>query len=149
MDAKAYAHVPIADCGEPLVAVPAAFGFCEPHAYRVLGAPYGEASPWLLRRGVAAALLEAQAQLAARRPGWRLKLFDAYRPVAVQRFMVWREFERQAEVVGRSLAGFAGTEDLAGREPRLYAELAATVFTFWGVPSDDPRTPPPHSTGAA
>lgn len=149
MDAKAYSALPIVDCGEPLQAIPATFAFYQPHAYRVLGAPYADASPWQLRQGVLAALMAAQALLAARRPGWRLKLFDAYRPVAVQAFMVWREFGRQAALAGRSLAGFADPDDLGRRAPDLYAELAATVFTFWGVPSDDPRTPPPHSTGAA
>ena len=103
----------------------------------------------MLRRRVLDALLDAARLLAEHRPGWRLKLFDACRPVPVQAFMVWREFHRQAELHQRSLAGFADPADLAQRDPGLYSLLAATVFTFWGIPSDDPRTPPPHSTGAA
>jgi D-alanyl-D-alanine dipeptidase len=63
--------------------------------------------------------------------------------------MVWREFRNQAAQVGVPLDAFRDHEDLAAREPELYERLAATVFMFWGVPSDDPRTPPPHSTGAA
>jgi D-alanyl-D-alanine dipeptidase len=148
--ADAYRALPIAECGEPLVAIPpAAFAFTQPHPYVVLDAPYAGASPWMLRKRVLDALLAAAAALEKCRPGWRLKLFDAYRPNAVQSFMVWREFLRQAEATGRSLAGCADPADLARREPDLYSTLAATVFTFWGVPSDDPRTPPPHSTGAA
>lgn len=147
---QAYRSVPIVECGDPLVAIPRdAFAFTDPHPYVAMGAPYGDATPWMLRQGVLDALLDAGSFLDSRRPGWRLKLFDAYRPVPVQAFMVWREFRQQAELIGRSIAAFDSPAGLAERDPDLYATLAATVFTFWGVPSDDPRTPPPHSTGAA
>jgi len=147
---QSYRSVPIVECSEPLVDIPrSAFAFVEPPPYVALGAPYQGASPWRLRRRVLAALLDAAKLLAARQPGWRLKLFDAHRPVPVQAFMVWREFRQQAELRGRSLAGFDSPADLSARDPQLYSALAATVFTFWGVPSEDPRTPPPHSTGAA
>lgn len=145
-----YRSVPIQECGEPLVPIPVGpFAFTEPHPYRALGAPYAGASPWRLRQGVLAALVRAGLALEARAPGWRLRLFDAHRPVEVQAFMVWREFHQQAARHGRTLAGFSGPEDLARRDAELYALLARTVFTFWGMPSPDPRTPPPHSTGAA
>jgi len=147
---QTYRSIPIAECHEPLISVPsAAFAFTDPHPYVALGAPYGSASPWMLRQRVLDALLEANALLATRKPGWRIKLFDAYRPVPVQAFMVWREFRRQAASTGQSLAGFGNLSDLERDAPGLYAALAAKVFMFWGVPSDDPRTPPPHSTGAA
>jgi D-alanyl-D-alanine dipeptidase len=145
-----YRTVPIAECGDPLVAIPAAaFALTDPHPYAVLGAPYGGLSPWMLRQRVLDALIEAQARLTALQPGWRLKLFDAYRPVPVQAFMVWREFRQQARLAGRSLEAFRDPAELAAREPDLYESLAATVFRFWGVPSEDLRHPPPHSTGAA
>lgn len=145
-----YRAVPIEECGDPLVAIPAAaFSFTQPHPYVVLDAPYGGSSPWMLRQRVLAALLQAQDELDVCRPGWRLKLFDAYRPVPVQAFMVWREFGRQAGLAGRSLASYGSPGELQGGDPHLYGILAARVFEFWGVPSDDPRTPPPHSTGAA
>lgn len=148
--ACSYRDMPIEECKDPLVAIPAAaFAFTHPHPYVALGAPYGEASPWTLRSRVLDALQRAQRELDAGRPGWRLKLFDAYRPVPVQAFMVWREFRRQAELVGRSLSAYCDPAQLAKDEPELYRILAAKVFEFWGVPSDDPRTPPPHSTGAA
>ena len=150
MGADGYRSLPIAECGEPLVEIPCdAFGFTDPHPYVALNAPYAGASPWMLRRGVLDALLAAGGRLAERCPGWRLKLFDAYRPLPVQAYMVWREFNRQAALNGKSLAAYEGPADLERRDPDLYATLAATVFTFWGVPSDDPSTPPPHSTGAA
>ncbi len=145
-----YHTIPIAECHDPLVAIPAGtFVFTEPHPYVALGAPYGAAAPWMLRRRVLDALLQAQATLQRLRPGWRLKLFDAWRPLPVQAFMVWREFGIQAERAGHSLAPYCTAHELAQRDPALHAELAARVFEFWGLPSDDPRTPPPHSTGAA
>lgn len=148
--ATKYRSIPIEECREPLVAIPAApFAFTEPHPYVALGAPYGNASPWMLRKRVLDALLAAQALLTRKKPGWKLKLFDAYRPVPVQAFMVWREFQRQGDLAGRPLAAFNDPDDLARRDPDLHARLAATVFMFWGIPSEDPRTPPPHSTGAA
>lgn len=150
MISKSYLAVPIAECDEPLVGIPTtACAFTHPHPYAILGAPYADVSPWQLRRGVVPALLDAGRHLAARRPGWQLKLFDAYRPVPVQAFMVWREFEIQAAGLGLSLAAYGSPADLACRAPDLYDQLARTVFVFWSMPSDDPRTPPPHSTGAA
>lgn len=147
---KTYRAITIEECGEPLVAIPpGGLAFTEPHPYATLGAPYGTASPWMLRRRVLAALLQAQDELGARQPGWTLKLFDAYRPNPVQAFMVWREFRCQAERVGASLAAFDDPADLQARDPGLYERLASRVFEFWGIPSDDPLTPPPHSTGAA
>jgi D-alanyl-D-alanine dipeptidase len=146
----AYRAVPIEECGDPLVDIPAGrFSFTQPHPYLAFGAPYGGASPWMLRQRVLDALLRASDELDRQRPGWRLKLFDAYRPVAVQRFMVWREFGLQADVAGLSLAAYRDSAELQAGDPDLYERLAARVFEFWGVPSDDPRTPPPHSTGAA
>src|SRR5512137_717111 len=85
MTADSYRAIPIAECGEPLVEIPAApFACVDPPPYVALGAPYGGASPWQLRRRVLDALLAAAQHLSARQPGWRLKLFDAYRPVSVQ-----------------------------------------------------------------
>jgi zinc D-Ala-D-Ala dipeptidase len=136
---KPYLTIPIIECGEPLVPiVPALFLLTDPHPYQALGAVYGASSPWLLRRSVLEALITAQTTLCAQRPELRLKLFDAYRPNAVQAFMVAREF--------RLLSG--------GREPENVPEperaaLWAQTYRLWALPSDDPATPPPHSTGAA
>ena len=147
---KTYQAVPIDECNDPLVDIPALpFCFTQPHPYVVLQAPYGATSPWMLRQRVLDALLRAHDELEARRPGWRLQLFDAYRPVPVQAFMVWREFCRQAELAGRSLGACRNPAELEAREPDLHRVLASKVFEFWGIPSDDPRTPPPHCTGAA
>jgi D-alanyl-D-alanine dipeptidase len=150
MPGKAYQSIPIEECQEPLVAIPdGPFVFTRPHPYVVLDAPYGQCSPWMLRQRVLAALLGAQDELEQRRPGWRLKLFDAYRPLEVQAFMVWREFHNQARSASRSLADFRDLGQLQERDPALYEMLAEKVFEFWSLPSDNPLTPPPHSTGAA
>lgn len=147
---KTYQTIPIEECGEPLVAISDDhFAFTVPHPYAAFGAPYGSVSPWRLRAGALAALYEAQVMLSGMQPGWRLKLFDAYRPLSVQAFMVWREFGCQAKRHDMTLAGYDNPADLAARAPELYAALAPTVFEFWSMPSDDIATPPPHSTGAA
>ena len=75
---QAYGSIPIIECHDPLVCIPAAaFAFTDPHPYIALGAPYDGASPWMLRRRVLDALLDAETLLASHRPGWQLKLFDA------------------------------------------------------------------------
>ncbi len=138
---KPYQQVPIQDCGEPLVPIPLdRLAAVMPHPYAVLGAPYGDYSPYWLRASVVRALLLAQAHLQAQRPGWRLQIFDAYRPLAVQQFMV--------DYTAATLAqerGLVFAELTLAQQQQILAE----VGQFWAVPSSDPKTPPPHSTGAA
>ncbi|MDE1900166.1 MAG: D-alanyl-D-alanine dipeptidase [Alphaproteobacteria bacterium] len=137
---KPYRTIPIRDCGEPLVEIPRdIFAFFDPHPYAALGAPYGDASPWMLRASVLDALIKAQAQLQASNPGWKIMLFDAYRPNAVQAFMVERELAALARAQGLDPARLTDAE----RE-----NLMPKVLRIWGMPSADPATPPPHSTGA-
>jgi D-alanyl-D-alanine dipeptidase len=131
---KLYQQIPIKDCGEALIPLPQnAFAFETPHPYQKLGAPYQDVSPYQLRQGVLEALQRAQQQLQEKQPHWRIKIFDAYRPLAVQQFMVDYTFEmlRQQR---------ANDSDHA---------IAKQVAQFWAQPSDNPDTPPPHSTGAA
>lgn len=136
---KPYRTIPITECGEPLVPLPAdLFAFTSPAPYAALGAPYRAASPWMLRQGVVQALTAAQADLSTRRPGSLIKLFDAYRPNSVQHFMVEHEF--------RQLSGGRAPETVPEVER---AALWERVYNFWAMPSTDPATPPPHSTGAA
>lgn len=143
-------ELPIVESCEPLVPIPVAhFARFDPHPYVALGAPYGQASPWQLRQGVLRALEEAQFVLAECHPGWRFKLFDAWRPLAVQAFMVWREFVQQAQFLGESLPEVDSPQALQQQAPDIYARLAGRVFEFWSLPEEDPLCPPPHSTGAA
>ncbi len=121
----------IEDDGEPLVSITnEQLSFENPHPYLALGAPYGAFGPWFLRRTVLEKLLAAQSKLAE---SWRLHLLDAWRPVAVQAFMV-NHTDQQLRREAPEL------DDEARRE---------RVLTYWAPPSEDPATPPPHSTGAA
>lgn len=138
---KPYQKISIQDCGEALVPIPAkSFVLAQPHPYEALGAPYGEKSPFFVREDVLARLLEAQKQLQALQPGWKIFIFDAFRPLAVQQFMVDYTF---AEVVQQQ--GLK-PEDLTELQRQKCLEQ---VYEFWAAPNHDPAYPPPHSTGAA
>jgi D-alanyl-D-alanine dipeptidase len=140
MAPRPWSPIPIHENGEPLLDLPPALLRLEPHPYQALGAPYGPGgSPFRLRRGVIGRLLSAQEQLRRRRPQLRLAIFDAWRPVAVQRFMVDHAFSCECRARGL---------DPAADDPPVRA-VAAEVGRFWAPPSSDPATPPPHSTGAA
>ncbi|MGV2832106.1 M15 family metallopeptidase [Myxosarcina sp. GI1(2024)] len=134
-------QIPIQECGEPLIPIPLKYFAVEsPHPYQKLGAQYGNKSPYYLRQGVVAALLQAQSLLTKEHPRWQLKIFDAYRPLAVQQFMVDYTFNTliaQCELNPSELS------------PQQCQDLWDRVYQLWAVPSDDPATPPPHSTGSA
>ena len=143
MMAKPYQRVPIEDCGEPLVPIPLdQFAVVDPHPYAVLGAPYGQRSPYYVRQGILSALLQAQTVLQTKQPDWRIQIFDAYRPIAVQRFMVEHTYEQLLQDWQQQSPG-------KSREQAPKEELLAQVYQFWAAPSHDVATPPPHSTGAA
>ncbi|WP_088894065.1 M15 family metallopeptidase [Leptolyngbya ohadii] len=166
---KPYQQIPIHECGEPLLPIPIApkstpcspaphsplptphsplstlhspqgFALEHPHPYVKLGAPYGDKSPYFVRQGVLERLQQAQNFLHQQKPGWRIQIFDAYRPIAVQQFMV--DYTFQTLLTERSLTVDRLTET-------EQASLWEEVYQFWAVPSPDPATPPPHSTGAA
>jgi D-alanyl-D-alanine dipeptidase len=138
---KPYQEIAIIECGEPLVAIPLEhFAVESPHPYQKLGAPYQERSPYYLRQGVLERLMRAQSQLQLRYPNWQIKIFDAYRPVEVQQFMVEYTF---AEVVREQ--GLKLSELSQSQQQGIWEQ----VYQFWAVPSFNPATPPPHSTGAA
>lgn len=137
---KPYKLIPIQDCREPLVEIPPQIPRETPHPYLKLAAPYGDRSPYWLRQGVLEKLLLAQAKLDQIQPDWNIQIFDAYRPIAVQQYMVNYTFEQmlQAENLSASLLS-----------PDQHQALLQEVYRFWAEPSLDPKTPPPHSTGAA
>jgi zinc D-Ala-D-Ala dipeptidase len=137
---KPYQTIPIEECHEPLLPIPGEFALVDPHPYMACGADYGGKSPYYLRAGSIELLQKAQAQLHSLRPGWRLQIFDAYRPVEVQQYMVDYTFRTAA--AERSL-------DLQTLAPAAQEELWQQVYQIWAVPSFELATPPPHSTGAA
>lgn len=137
---KPYQQIPIQDCGEPLVAIPLEqFAVETPHAYQKLGAPY-ESSPYYLRESVLARLITAQSNLQKQYNNWKIFIFDAYRPVEVQQFMVNYTFNQLLKERGLTKAELS---------PEQHQLILTDVYQFWAAPSLDPATPPPHSTGAA
>ncbi len=141
MGMKPYQQIPIQECGEAIAPIPLdAFCVVTPHPYAVLGAPYGERSPYWLRETVIKALLAAQEHLRRLQPGWQLQIFDAYRPIPVQQFMV--------DYTAQTLAHRQGVV-LTELDASAQADIWREVYQFWALPSQDPQTPPPHSTGAA
>ncbi|MEB3178631.1 MAG: M15 family metallopeptidase [Nostocaceae cyanobacterium] len=138
---KPYQQIPIQECGEPLVAIPLEiFAVESPHPYEKLGAPYAEKSPYYVRESVLNSLLKALEFLQQSHPNWCIQIFDAYRPVAVQQFMVDYTFAQAMQDRGLIAASLSEQQRQA-----LWEE----VYQIWAVPSLDLRTPPPHSTGAA
>lgn len=122
---RPWIQLPIHDCCEPLVPLPPGFRRWSPHPYAALGAPYPAGSdPFQLRWSVLQRLLRAQRLLQERDPELELIIFDAYRPLQVQQFMVEHSLS------------------LPGATPEAVAEI-------WAPPNPDPAAPPPHSTGAA
>ncbi|HEY9847656.1 MAG TPA: M15 family metallopeptidase, partial [Candidatus Caenarcaniphilales bacterium] len=138
---KPYQQLPIHECGESLVAIPKdQFAFQQPHLYQSLGAPYGDASPFWLRESVLKRLIDAQAHLQQRCSNWRIQIFDAYRPVAVQQFMIEHTLAEIAQAQGLNSQHLSASQRQA---------LLEQVYQIWAVPSLDPAMPPPHSTGGA
>ncbi len=132
--------IAITDCGEPLVPLPKDLPRTSPHPYACLGAPYPVGrGPWRLRLAVVLRLLRARSILQATHPGRDLQIFDAWRPIAVQAFMVDHSF--QTELARASPSRQA--------DPAWRRHVEQQVRRLWAIPSRDPRTPPPHSTGAA
>ena len=140
MPLRPWSDIVIRDCAESLAPLPAALFRIEPHPYVAVGAPYGEgACPFRLRIGVIQRLLQAQTVLSTAEPGYRLAIFDAWRPIAVQRFMV--DYAIAHECSTRGLNPSSASPAVAA--------VIDEVSRFWAPPSLDPATPPPHSTGAA
>lgn len=138
---KPYQQVLIQECLEPIVPIPLAeFALEQPHPYVKVGAPYGDRSPYFLRTGVLQRLLEAQVRLQQDYPGWHIQIFDAYRPIAVQQYMVDYSFAEAVHDRGLEIHTLTAAQQ---------QELLTLVYQFWAAPSLDPATPPPHSTGAA
>ena len=136
---RPWSPIPIEDCGEPLQPLPPDLLRMDPHPYVALGAPYGASgNPFQLRLGVVQRLLDAQQRLIEHDPSLRLSIFDAWRPIAVQAFMV-----------DHSITDLCRERGVEARWGDAFDRVVADVGRFWAAPSRDPATPPPHSTGAA
>lgn len=133
--------VPIQDCGEPLIEISRkAFSFEDPHPYQAVGAPYAGRSPYCVREGILHKLTTAQNTLREMLPGYRLHIFDAYRPLAVQIYMV--NYTRDAVIKRMEL----DPDNLTYEQEKAAMQQ---VFKVWATPTSDPAQPPPHLTGSA
>jgi D-alanyl-D-alanine dipeptidase len=134
--------IKINECNEPLISIPKSIFRLTPHPYMSLGAPYSTgADPWVLRRSVLKRLILAQQYLSESNPQLQLALFDAWRPISVQKFMFDYTLQETCKSKGidiNDLSVKGGIND-----------VIEEVARFWAKPSFDPLTPPPHSTGAA
>ncbi|MBC6432531.1 D-alanyl-D-alanine dipeptidase [Nostoc sp. HG1] len=138
---RLYHQIPIFECGEPITEIPLEFFAVEsPHPYEKLGATYGDRSPYYLRQSVIENLIQAQNYLELLHRNWRIQIFDAYRPIAVQQFMVDYSFAQAVQDRGLTEVELS---------PNQRQEIWQAVYEIWAVPSFDEKTPPPHSTGAA
>jgi D-alanyl-D-alanine dipeptidase len=138
---KPYQYIPICECNEPLIAIdPNLFVLEHPSPYAKLGADYGDRSPYFLRECVYNKLIIAREGLQQSHPNWQIKVFDAYRPVAVQQFMVDYTFNSVLQ---------ENNWQMTELSPEKLDAIWAQVYTMWAVPNFDRSTPPPHSTGAA
>ncbi len=139
---KSWNVFPIQECGEALQKLKPLLYCLDPHPYLSLGAPYGKfADPWRLRSGVINRLIIAQHYLQVDNPSLQFAIFDAWRPISVQEFMVDHAIDEQC-----LLNGFNR------KDPSKISELKQVckeVQQFWASPTRDPLSPPPHSTGAA
>ena len=138
---KNYSKIVIQDCKDELVPIPLEyFSVQDPHPYKKLGAIYGGKSPYYLRSMVLESLKSAQNYLQNKYEGWKLHIFDAYRPINVQQFMVDYTFSHLTREQGLN------SKKLSILEKR---NLLNQVYKIWAVPSKKYTSPPPHSTGAA
>ena len=142
MKLRPWNNIKINECNEPLVSIPESIFRLTPHPYMSLGAPYlTGVDPWVLRPSVLKRLIRAQQYLSDISPHLQLALFDAWRPISVQKFMFNYTIQETCKSRGIDI------NDLSVNE--IISEIIEDVSRFWAEPSTNPSTPPPHSTGAA
>ncbi|WP_320664368.1 M15 family metallopeptidase [Prochlorococcus sp. MIT 1223] len=114
----------------------------KPHPYMSLGAPYGNGiDPWRLRVEVIRRLLLAEEYLRLEHSQLRVAVFDAWRPISVQEFMIDYSINEQCRLRGVNPHKSLDNSD--------YQQIVKDVSKFWAPPSLDLNMPPPHSTGGA
>ena len=142
MKLKPWINEKINECNEPLISIPESIFRFTPHPYMALGAPYlNGADPWVLRRSVLKRLIQAQRNLFEINPQLQLALFDAWRPISVQKFMFDYTIQETCRSKGIDIHNLSINVDIT--------DVLEEVSRFWAKPTSNPLTPPPHSTGAA
>jgi len=142
MKLRPWNNIKINECNEPLVSIPESIFRLTPHPYMSLGAPYlTGVDPWVLRPSVLKRLIRAQQYLSDISPHLQLALFDAWRPISVQKFMFNYTIQETCKSKGIDINDLSANGDIN--------DVIEEVGRFWANPSSNPLTPPPHSTGAA
>ena len=142
MKFRPWNNIKINECNEPLISIPKLISRLTPHPYMSLGAPYlNGADPWVLRESVLKRLVEAHKCLSEINPHLQLALFDAWRPISVQKFMFDYTIQETCKSRGININDHSSKGTIT--------EIIEEVGRFWAIPSSNPSTPPPHSTGAA
>ena len=142
MNLRPWNKIKINECNESLISIPDFIFRLKPHPYMSLGAPYSNgADPWVLRESVLKRLIDAQQYLTEINPYLQLALFDAWRPVSVQKFMFNYTIQEICKSRGIDINDHSANGTIT--------EVIKEVSRFWAKPSFNPLTPPPHSTGAA
>tara|TARA_B100000965_G_scaffold33761_1_gene24918 strand:- start:4696 stop:5451 length:756 start_codon:yes stop_codon:yes gene_type:complete len=142
MKIRPWNNIKINESHEPLISIPPSILRLTPHPYMSLGAPYlNGTDPWVLRESVLQRLIEAQRYLSRSNPHLKLALFDAWRPIAVQKFMFNYTIQETCKTRGIDINDHSVKETIT--------EIIKEVGHFWANPTSNPSTPPPHSTGAA
>ena len=132
----------IKDNFEKMVEISAKYPRFSPHPYQLLGAPYEDKSPFFIREKVFKLLGVAQERLSSLKAGYKIKIFDAYRPVSVQKFMIEYDMQRASQEIYNT-----PFEELS-HEKEL--KIRKKIAHFWSPLSEDiALNPPPHSTGGA
>ncbi len=140
---RPWSSVPIDEKGELLRPISSSIKRITPHPYIAMGAPYGQVDdPFWLREGVVSRLDIAQKNLVEKFSNYRLAIFDAWRPISVQNFMFKHAIAAECRLQGLEEYDFDdSSEKMKG--------ITQKIQKFWAPPSDNPVTPPPHSTGGA
>ena len=142
MKLRPWNNIKINECNEPLISIPETIFRLTPHPYMSLGAPYSNgANPWVLRRSVLKKLIQAQQYLSEINPQLQLALFDAWRPIAVQKFMFNHTINEICRLKGIDMKDLSANGEITN--------VIEEVGRFWAKPSSNPLIPPPHSTGSA
>lgn len=83
-------------------------------------------------------LIQATENLSKRYPGYKFRIFDAYRPLAVQEFMV----KHTAQEFCRRIYGILLQEAVM----EVRQESMSHALSIFAEPNTSLEAPPPHST---
>ncbi len=134
-------NILIEDCNESLVEIPKFFIRKQNHPYFKVGSPYGEFSPFFVRESVVNALIKARRRLMEIDPELDILVYDGFRPVSVQQYMIVYSFLEECKNLNLKV-------DKLNFAQKTY--LRDFVYNMWAPPhTEKSLPPPPHCTGAA